>query len=414
MQHRIFPAHPSDLFPGDANLSRQTPHRALPTIASSTHWICGWQCGRPSISAGTAALEVRGSDCRDDDACVLSPCERNPMLLQNFKIPLSLTLLALLIAYLMGGVEDMLIVAILLVLEISLSLDNAVVNASVLKNWSKKWQDRFMTYGLPVAVFGMRFIFPLLIVAILANMDFWSALTLALESPAQYAAILQSAHHQVAAFGGAFLLMVFFQFMLDRDKEAHWLGWLEAPLAWLGRVAAIDVALTLGVVVLASYQVAAAEQVAFLLAGIAGVIGFVVAHGIGSLLGDGSGDRVVREGAAGFLYLEVLDASFSFDGVIGAFALSNNIVVIALGLGVGAAYIRSMTLVLLRKNTLVEYKYLEHGAFWAIGVLGAIMFVNVSYHVPAVVTGLAGAALIGLAIVSSMIARKNDEKCAVA
>ncbi|AMO97147.1 integral membrane TerC family protein [Collimonas fungivorans] len=336
------------------------------------------------------------------------------MLLQNFKIPLSLTLLALLIAYLMGGVEDMLIVAILLVLEISLSLDNAVVNASVLKNWSKKWQDRFMTYGLPVAVFGMRFIFPLLIVAILANMDFWSALTLALESPAQYAAILQSAHHQVAAFGGAFLLMVFFQFMLDRDKEAHWLGWLEAPLAWLGRVAAIDVALTLGVVVLASYQVAAAEQMAFLLAGIAGVIGFVVAHGIGSLLGDGSGDRVVREGAAGFLYLEVLDASFSFDGVIGAFALSNNIVVIALGLGVGAAYIRSMTLVLLRKNTLVEYKYLEHGAFWAIGVLGAIMFVNVSYHVPAVVTGLTGAALIGLAIASSMIARKNDEKCAVA
>jgi hypothetical protein len=326
------------------------------------------------------------------------------MLLQNFKIPLSLTLLALLIAYLMGGVEDMLIVAILLVLEISLSLDNAVVNASVLKNWSKKWQDRFMTYGLPVAVFGMRFIFPLLIVAILANM----------ESPAQYAAILQSAHHQVAAFGGAFLLMVFFQFMLDRDKQAHWLGWLEAPLAWLGRVAAIDVALTLGVVVLASYQVAAAEQMAFLLAGIAGVIGFVVAHGIGSLLGDGSGDRVVREGAAGFLYLEVLDASFSFDGVIGAFALSNNIVVIALGLGVGAAYIRSMTLVLLRKNTLVEYKYLEHGAFWAIGVLGAIMFVNVSYHVPAVVTGLTGAALIALAIGSSIAARKNDEKCAVA
>jgi hypothetical protein len=339
--------------------------------------------------------------------------ESKPMMLQNFKLPLALTVAALLLAYLIGGVQDMLIVAVLLVLEISLSLDNAVVNASVLKNWSQKWQDRFMTFGLPVAVFGMRFVFPLLIVAVLARMDFWSAFTLALESPEQYALILKSAHHQVAAFGGAFLLMVFFQFMLDRDKEAHWLGWLETPLAWLGRVAAIDVALTLGVVMLAAFQLAAAEQMAFLLAGIAGVISFVIAHGIGSLLGDGSGERMVREGAAGFLYLEVLDASFSFDGVIGAFALSDNIFVIALGLGVGAAYIRSMTLVLLRKNSLVEYRYLEHGAFWAIGILGAIMFINLCYPIPAVFTGLVGAAVIGLAVWSSIVARKNDEKCAV-
>ena len=57
-------------------------------------------------------------------------------MLKDFKIPLSLTVLALIAAYLLGGVKDMLIVAVLSVLEISLSLDNAVVNASVLKNWS--------------------------------------------------------------------------------------------------------------------------------------------------------------------------------------------------------------------------------------------------------------------------------------
>lgn len=329
-------------------------------------------------------------------------------MLQHFKIPLSLTLIALLAAYLIGGVQDLLIVAVLLVLEISLSLDNAVVNASILKNWSKKWQDRFIAFGLPVAVFGMRFVFPLLIVALLAKMDFWSAFTLALNSPEHYALILQSAHYQVAAFGGAFLLMVFFQFMLDQDKESHWLDWLEVPLAWIGRITAIDAALTLGGVVLVSCQLAAADQTTFLLAGVAGVISFVLVHGIGNLLGsDGSGKRVVREGAAGFLYLEVLDASFSFDGVIGAFALSHNILIIALGLGVGAAYIRSMTVVLLRHNALVAYQYLEHGAFWAIGILGAIMFVNVTYPVPAVLTGLAGAAVIGLAIWRSMCAARS-------
>ncbi|KVT59057.1 DUF475 domain-containing protein [Burkholderia ubonensis] len=332
-------------------------------------------------------------------------------MLKDFKIPLSLTVLALVVAYWLGGVKDMLIVAVLCVLEISLSLDNAVVNASVLKNWSEKWRNRFMVFGLPVAVFGMRLVFPLLIVAVIGHIGMWEALTLAIDAPDKYAAILTSAHHQVSAFGGAFLLMVFFKFMLDTEKDEHWIGIFEGPMRHLGRITALEVALTLAIVIIASLYVPSAEQVSFLLAGAFGVISFVIAHGIGDLIGgEDTGSRVVREGVAGFMYLEVLDSSFSFDGVIGAFALSNNIFLIALGLGVGAAYIREMTLVLLKKGTLAQYRYLEHGAFWAIGALAAIMFLGVKLEIPEVVTGLIGAATIGAAVWSSIIAQRKEER----
>jgi uncharacterized protein len=336
-------------------------------------------------------------------------------MLKDFKIPLALTVIALAAAYLIGGVKDMVLVAVLSVLEVSLSLDNAVVNASVLKHWSKKWQDRFMTFGLPVAVFGMRLVFPLLIVAVIGHLGLWQVIKLAIEAPQQYAVILTSARNEVSAFGGAFLLMVFFKFMMDVNKDEHWLGFLEAPMAFFGRITAVEVALTLGIVTVASFHVPAEEQIRFLLAGICGVAGFVIAHGIGDLVGgEDTGNRVVREGVAGFLYLEVLDASFSFDGVIGAFALSNNIFLIAMGLGVGAAYIREMTLVLLRKGTLAEYRYLEHGAFWAIGALATIMFLGVRFDIPEIVTGLIGALTIGVAVLSSVISQRKETQQALA
>ena len=79
------------------------------------------------------------------------------------------TAIALVIGYLIGGFQGVAIVAILGVLETSLSFDNAVVNASVLKNWDEKWRRRFLVWGLPIAVFGMRLVFPLTIVSIAAS-----------------------------------------------------------------------------------------------------------------------------------------------------------------------------------------------------------------------------------------------------
>ena len=336
-------------------------------------------------------------------------------MLKDFKIPLSLTVLALIAAYLLGGVKDMLIVAVLSVLEISLSLDNAVVNASVLKNWSEKWRNRFMVFGLPVAVFGMRLVFPLLIVAVIGHIGMWDALKLAIESPAQYASILTSAHHRVSRIRRRVPADGVLQ-VHARHRQGRALDRLpgrpdEPPRPHHGAGSGTDarhrhrrVALRAG-----SRAGGLPARGAF------GVISFVIAHGIGDLIGgEETGTRVVREGVAGFMYLEVLDSSFSFDGVIGAFALSNNIFLIALGLGVGAAYIREMTLVLLKKGTLAQYRYLEHGAFWAIGALATIMFLGVKFEVPEVITGLVGAAMIAAAVWSSIVVQRKEDRTAVA
>ena len=100
-----------------------------------------------------------------------------------------------------AALEALFIAGVLAVLEISLSFDNAIVNASILKNMSEIWRHRFLTWGMIVAVFGMRLLFPLLIVAVVAHIDPWNALVMATFHPDEYAKLMTSAHLQVAAFG---------------------------------------------------------------------------------------------------------------------------------------------------------------------------------------------------------------------
>ncbi len=303
-----------------------------------------------------------------------------------------------------GMISTLWICVVLAVLETSLSFDNAAVNATVLKDMDPKWQHRFLTWGIAIAVFGMRIVFPIVIVAIAASLGPWGALMLAIEEPERYASIMEDAHNGLMGFGGAFLGMVGLKYFFDADKEVHWIRVLERPLVKFGRLQAFEI----GVMILAlwgtSTLLEGEEQLTFLTAGLFGLVTFIGVEMIGDVLGapEGTTEAAARSGLASFLYLEVLDASFSFDGVIGAFALSTNLFVIAIGLGIGAMFVRSMTIYLVHKGTMSEYRYLEHGAFYAIIVLAAIMFLNVRFHIPEVVTGLIGAVLIGLAFLSSV------------
>lgn len=318
--------------------------------------------------------------------------------------------LAVAAGFLLAGVQGAIIVAFLTVLETSLSFDNAVVNASVLQGWDSVWRQRFLVWGMLVAVFGMRLVFPLVIVGVAGHMGPLDALSLALNKPADYARVLTAAHHEVAAFGGTFLMMVFWKYFVDSNKDEHWLGFIEGPLTKLGQIEAIEAAITLAALLGFSSLMAGTERVEFIVAGIWGLVTYIAAKGLGTLLGgeEGGGEQVVKQGIGGFLYLELLDASFSFDGVIGAFAMSNNLFIIALGLGSGAMFVRSFTLLLVDKGTLDTYRYLEHGAFWAIGALAVIMFAGVKLHIPEVVTGLLGAVLIGAALLSSILANRGE------
>jgi uncharacterized protein len=303
-----------------------------------------------------------------------------------------------------GMLSTLFIVTVLAVLEVSLSFDNAVVNATVLRQMDPVWRRRFITWGIAIAVFGMRIVFPLIIVAIIAGISPWAALVLAATDPDGYSRTLTSAHVSVAAFGGAFLAMVGLTHFFDHEKDVHWIKVIEEPLARLGRIEAVEIGVVLVLLWVISRWLPEHEQLTFIFAAIAGLVTYIAVDGVAALLDAGSsaGEEVVRSGAAAFLYLEVLDASFSFDGVIGAFALSNNLFIIAIGLGIGAMFVRSLTIMLVEEGTLAEYRYLEHGAFWAIIALGTIMFLQTITHIPEVVTGLIGAGFIVLAFISSL------------
>lgn len=303
-----------------------------------------------------------------------------------------------------GMLSILWICAVLAVLEVSLSFDNAAVNASVLKDMDPVWQQRFLTWGIAIAVFGMRIVFPLVIVMIAASVGPIEAFQLALNDPKQYETIMTDAHIGLMGFGGAFLGMVGLGFFFDSDKEVNWIAAIEAPLAKVANIEVVSIGIVLLATYLTSTQLAPADALTFMTAAVAGLLTFILVEIVSHVLEaptPTTGD-VAKAGFGAFLYLEVLDASFSFDGVIGAFALTNNLLVIAIGLGIGAMFVRSMTIFLVRKGTMSEYRYLEHGAFYAIISLAAIMYVNTFYHIPEVITGMIGAVLIGIAFWSSV------------
>lgn len=341
--------------------------------------------------------------------------------MQEFRSSLVVTVVALFLAgwwgYSRAGVTGALqalsIAAILAVMEISLSFDNAVVNATVLRTWNAFWRKLFMTVGMLVAVFGMRLVFPLVIVAVATDLSMYAVAEMALQHPEEYSRHLTSKHAEVAAFGGAFLLLVFLNFLFDEEKEHHWLPWLEKGMSRHGSEG-LAIVLTLLSIYAATNMLPDQPALRYpvMLAGVLGVMVHVSVNFLSGLLEAGQKDdlgRQIQTGSiGGFLYLEVLDASFSFDGVIGAFAITNDVIIIMLGLAIGAMFVRSMTMFLVERGTLQQFVYLEHGAHYAIGILAAIMLASIKYHVPEWVTGLSGVAFIGLSLWSSVIYRRKQ------
>lgn len=358
--------------------------------------------------------------------------------MKHFRFSIVLSLICLSVSAYWGysygpeaGLETMfkalMITAILAVMEISLSFDNAVVNASVLKTWPPFWKMLFLTVGILIAVFGMRLVFPIVIVAVTADMGMLDVAKLALNNPTEYSARLMAHHAEIAAFGGMFLLLVFLNFFFDVDKDTHWFTILEKRLASLGAVPAMSVFISLIILLVIASNTEVLNRLVVVMAGIWGIVVYIGVQVLGHLLGgepeidehgqavthDASGATkgLVKAGLGGFLYLEVLDASFSFDGVIGAFAITSDVVIIMLGLAIGALFVRSMTIYLVEQGTLDTYIYLEHGAHYAIGALAVIMLASgTGLHVPELVTGLIGIAFIIWAVIASVRYNKRQNQ----
>ena len=343
-------------------------------------------------------------------------------MLKYFYNSFIVTILGLAGAYLWGehmqsgsGIVCVFLASVLAALEISLSFDNAVVNAMKLEKMSEKWRHRFITWGILIAVFGMRFLFPLAIVAIFAKLSLTSVLDMALNNVNQYTQHLETAHAPIVAFGGAFLLMLFMDYFTEEKKDVHWITIVEKHLQKLSKIKGICTIITLSVLGLIMLKISPDMRQSVLTSGIAGIITYLGIDGIAERLEKRQEERAklcadtIRcSGLVGFLYLELIDASFSLDGVLGAFAISKDIVIITIGLFIGALFVRSLTIMLVEKKTLKQFLYLEHGAHWAIGVLAFLMFISTFREIPEVVTGSLGLTFILTALASSIIHNKKS------
>jgi hypothetical protein len=299
-----------------------------------------------------------------------------------------------------SGIEALILVTILSILEITLSFDNAVVNARVLERMSPQWQRRFLTWGIAIAVFGTRFVLPILIVSAAVWTSPWAIAKLAATDPGAYGHILESVHGSITAFGAVFLMMVSLKYFFDQAKDTHWIEVLEKRFSRWGNIEAIEIAITLLTLLGISY-VSTFDQAKMLIAGIIGLMLFIVMQGLAGSIASGQ-KNVAASGLTLFLYLNVLDSAFSLDGVIGAFALTTNLFIIVVGLGIGAYFVRAITLHLVQQKTLARLVYLEHGAHWAILGLSLAMFANLVLHIPEVVIGLIGLVFVAFSYRSSV------------
>ncbi len=299
----------------------------------------------------------------------------------------------------------------LTILELSLSFDNAVVNALILVNMPPLWRKRFLTWGMIVAVFGVRLIFPILIVFATTDLTFVESFSLAINNPAEYEKVIMASHHIVMAFGGVFLLMIFLSFLFNENKDVHWIASIEkyaSRWASIGDLKILIAILTIAIIgfyapsqILIGDVLTKIDKSELILPMIYGILLYLSIEFLRGILEDdgekhGSNDseterekiehvassKLAKGGFASFIYLELIDMSFSFDGVLGAFAVSQNIIIIMLGLGAGAFAVRNLTILMVDRGTVAEYKYLEHGAMWSIGLLALSMIVQIFIHLP--------------------------------
>lgn len=344
-------------------------------------------------------------------------------MLKYFKGSFFVTIAGLLLAYFWGehchpgtGFLALFIVSVLAILEVTLSFDNAVINAVKLEKMSEKWRHCFLTWGILIAVFGMRLLFPVLVVSAFAGLSVVEVSKLALNDVDKYSYWLHVVHAPLITFGASFLLMIFLSFFFNEEKEVHWIPYIEKLLQKLHCVKYADVVVALIALVVLQHYTLPEQKIPVIMSGITGIITYLIVDSISNLLENiaekktAATGNVAKLGFIGFLYLELIDASFSLDGVLGAFAISKDIIIICIGLAIGAMFVRSLTIYMVDKKTLKQFLYLEHGAHWAIGFLAIIMFLSSRIEIPETVTGGVGLVIVGAAFISSLVHNRKNVK----
>ncbi|MCX6733360.1 MAG: DUF475 domain-containing protein [Candidatus Peregrinibacteria bacterium] len=290
--------------------------------------------------------------------------------------------------------------------EIITSIDNAIINAEVLGGMSKKAQRWFLLWGFFFAVFVVRGLLPLMIVW-LANpgIGAWEVFTAAFSSDPKIAAAIQATSPLLLLSGGVFLVFLFFNWLFIEPKNFGLKGerFFQAQGAWFFAV----VSILLSVIVWFALKVSP-------MLGFSAVIGsttFFIIHGFRQFAEEQEKKLITgsMSDISKIAYLEVLDATFSIDGVVGAFAFTFSIPLILIGNGLGALVLRKLTVSNIER--IKRYKYLKNGAMYSILILGVVMIADAfGFHIPQWLSPVATFAVVGYFFWKSRIDLKAMEQ----
>ena len=297
-------------------------------------------------------------------------------------------------AELMGLVTGILIACSLGVTETSMSMDNSIVNAPLVRDLTPFWKKNYLLFGMPVAVIGMRFCIPVLFVGVASGLGFYGALHLAFTDPTAYSEHLSNSKFLIVGFGSTFLALLGSDFFFDAEKEVHWI-FLERIFSKLGNIPGFKYFVAGLIALVGGFLISndIGMYLKYEIAAVIGMMSFIFIKAIGHFA-----EKLNRPGIGGlikFIQIEVIDASFSFDGVISAFAITNDIIQIAIGLGIGAVWVRTFTKMMSESKSFAELPYIGSGAFWNITALVPLMIIGVRFDIPEWVPGLVAVLIIG-------------------
>ena len=270
-----------------------------------------------------------------------------------------------------------LIVSGLALFELIISVDNAIINAQVLGTMSKKARRWFLIWGILIAVFLVRGLLPWLIIW-MGNPSLGpiQALTASFSSDPSVAKIIEESAPVLLIGGGTFLIFLFFHWIFLEPKHYGLIGeeFIYNRGVWFFAVVSVLLALIVWLAIKTNPLMAFSAVV--------GSTAFFITHGFKE-----NAEKVEREMLEGssnmtdlskIFYLEVIDATFSIDGILGAFAFTFSIPLILIGNGIGALAVRQFTISNI--ENVKKYKYLKNGAMYSIFALGLIMILH-SFHI---------------------------------
>lgn len=285
-----------------------------------------------------------------------------------------------------------LIVLGLILFETVASIDNAVINAEVLSTMREKARRFFLTWGIFFAVFLVRGVLPWVIVfATAPELGAWGSLTATFSNDPQVAEVIRSSAPILLLGGGIFLLFLFLHWLFLEPKQIG----LRAECFFIEQGAWFYAVVSILLAAIVWFALKIHPMLAF--GAVVGSTAFFITHGFRQHAEEAERKMVHNShlsDVSKILYLEVIDMSFSIDGVLGAFAFTLSVPLILLGNGIGAVVVRQLTVSNIER--VKRYVYLKNGAMYSILILGLVMVLGgFGHHVPEWFSPLMTFAIIG-------------------